>query len=256
MSSPYPTKREIKFSCLLPVHNEEKFLPYSLPSTFALEPDQIVIVLDRCSDNSLGVILELKRLFNYKREIDIITTKKSKGWNRQTAYVFYEGMKNTRNDIILRINADTQFGTEIGEYMSLFEDKRIGWISFSYRDYPFKYSSWLTGRIQKIYTKRIPRGINHAFRKSIMIGEVDKMRLGAGRGIDSLIFNESIRKGYQNLFLSSDTVHLRPRGMKRDYKKGVGKWFFSRVSLTEILFNSILYFRPLQIAGYLKARMM
>ena len=247
----------MKFSCLLPVHNEEKFLPYSLPSVFALEPHEIVIVLDRCTDNSAEVISDLIEKFNYKGLIRFVNiTRKKEDWNRPLAYVFYKVLKVFKHDVILAIGADSLFGNKIKQYIGLFENKQIGYISFSYSDYPIKYSTWLADKIQRIYTKRTPRGINYAFRKEIIIDEVDKIRLGAGRGIDSLIFNESIRKGYKNLFFPSDTIHLRPRGMKRDYKSGVGKWFFSRTPLMEILFNSILYFRPLQIAGYLKARMM
>ena len=245
----------MKFSCLLPVHNEAKFLPYSLPSIFSVKPDETIIILDRCTDNSLDVAHCLVRKFEYDGAVRTVSVEKiDKGWNWQLSYLMYIGTKTAHNDIILTINADTQFGEIIREHLKHFQNKEVGWISFSYREYPFKYDSWLANKIQRIYTRRTPRGVNYAFRKSIIMDEIVKMK-AVVKGIDGLLFNESLIKGYRNLFLRSDTIHLRPRGMKRDYTRGVAKHRVYKTSLMELLFNSFLYFRPLQIVGYLKARL-
>lgn len=245
----------MRFSCLLPVHNERKFLPYSLPSVFALQPDEIIVMLDRCSDNSHSVALKIKETLNYEGTFVLVPVESmEENWNSPLFYVMYEGTKIAKNDVILTIGADTQFGKIVGKHMKVFEDDKVGWVSFSFRDYPFKYSTWVASKIQKIYTRRTPRGINYAFRKSIVMDKVDKMK-SLTTGIDTFIFEESRKKGHKNLFYQSDTIHLRPRGVSRDYKLGVRKYDSYKESITEVLFNSLLYLRPLQIAGYLKARL-
>ena len=40
------------FTIILPVHNEEQMLKRTLPSMIRLKPDEVVVLLDRCTDKS------------------------------------------------------------------------------------------------------------------------------------------------------------------------------------------------------------
>lgn len=249
-----PEKEQIKFSAVVTVHNEEKFLLYSIPSLFQLKPDQIIVVLDRCEDRSEEVVHELIKKFKYEGSIDIVKIrKKPKDWKWQLSYLYYVGIKKARNDIVFFIGADTKFGTCLKKHLRRFKDEKVGWISFGYRNYPFEYSSWMRHKIQKVHTRRTPAGLNHFFRKSIIENEIEKMKR-IPRSPDAFTYNESIRKGYKNLFFQSDTVHLKPLKQKRWYKSGISRYIFGQ-SFPSILWNACLYFRPLMIAGFLKAKL-
>lgn len=47
------------FTVVMPVHNEEKFLPLSLPSIYNLKPSEVILIFDRCTDKSLEVAKKL-----------------------------------------------------------------------------------------------------------------------------------------------------------------------------------------------------
>ena len=52
----------MKFSVIVPIHNEEEFLPYSLPSVYALNPEEVLLLFDRCSDKSANVASKISKL--------------------------------------------------------------------------------------------------------------------------------------------------------------------------------------------------
>lgn len=246
---------EIPISCFMPIHNEQKVLPYSLPSVFQLKPDQIIIILDRCTDNSERVIHKLIRKFNYSEDVDVIKIEeKPKDWRWPLSYLVYLAVHEARNEIVFAVGADTLFGTGIERGFKYFDNPEVGWISFAWQDYPLRFESWLKYRIQQIYTKRIPTGINYAFRKTIIEDEVEKLKQ-LPLAIDFFISDMVMRKGYRRLFFDSNTLHLRPAGPERDYQQGFSKYVFSE-GLLQVLFSSCLYFKPLMISGYLKAKAM
>ena len=51
----------VKVSINLAIRNEEKMLPWTLSSVYALEPDEVIIGLDRCVDGSAGQQRDLHR---------------------------------------------------------------------------------------------------------------------------------------------------------------------------------------------------
>ena len=52
------TKSNVTISVVIPIHNESRYLPYSLRSLKVIEDDvdELVFVIDNCSDNSEDLI--------------------------------------------------------------------------------------------------------------------------------------------------------------------------------------------------------
>jgi glycosyltransferase involved in cell wall biosynthesis len=63
----------LKFSVIMPIHNEEHNLHFSLPSLFRINPDEVVFVMDNCIDGSRELIeayareLTIREISNFLR---------------------------------------------------------------------------------------------------------------------------------------------------------------------------------------------
>jgi len=66
----------LKFSVVVPIHNEAKYLPYSLPAIYRLEPDEVILIFDRCTDESLEISKNISEKFGNKSETRYIELNK------------------------------------------------------------------------------------------------------------------------------------------------------------------------------------
>jgi len=71
-------------SVVMPVHNEEKYLPYSLASLLRCPIDELVIVLDRCTDRSTIITERFAKIAPYNVKL---IQKNSRKWKYQSAKV-------------------------------------------------------------------------------------------------------------------------------------------------------------------------
>jgi len=85
----------------MPVHNEEKYLPYSLNSLKCIERElnQLIFVLDNCTDNSEQ---KIRNVFpNAKLYI-----KNRHTWRFYVAESFQYGFDKAKGDVVWAIGAD------------------------------------------------------------------------------------------------------------------------------------------------------
>jgi glycosyltransferase involved in cell wall biosynthesis len=88
-------------SLVLPCHNEENFLPYSLPSIKRAPIDELVVVLDRCTDRTEQLIDSVDFPFPVKKVV-----KTEQKWHSPTAEVFELGFKNSSGDLLFSTAGD------------------------------------------------------------------------------------------------------------------------------------------------------
>lgn len=95
----------MNISICLPIHNEETYLPYSIPALVKASVDELVILLDRCTDNSEHII---KRLFSaLKPSFDVkILRKTGQKWKCPTAEVFEILFSEAKGDLIYTMACD------------------------------------------------------------------------------------------------------------------------------------------------------
>jgi len=91
----------LEVSVVMPVHNEEQYLPYSLASLLQCPIDELVVVLDRCTDKSEEIIK--KTTFPYKVKI---VWKDYQKWRCPTAEVFEVGFQHSTGDLLYTMAAD------------------------------------------------------------------------------------------------------------------------------------------------------
>jgi len=134
----------MKISVVIPVHNEEAYLPYSIPSLLKSPIDELVVVLDRCTDKSEEILKQT----SFPYEVKFIK-KTSQQWHCPTAEVFELGFQHTTGDLLYTMAADMivdpkQFNPR------LFGDADI--IAFFYYNYDlhhYKIKQWYLNFLKK-----------------------------------------------------------------------------------------------------------
>jgi len=91
----------MKLSGVLLVHNDERYLPYSLGSLLAAPLDELVIVLDRCADKSEKIVRTFKPKYSAK-----ILIKDWNEWKNPIAETANFGFSQANGDIVYALQAD------------------------------------------------------------------------------------------------------------------------------------------------------
>lgn len=91
----------LKISGVMPVHNEQEYLPYSLGGLKGAPLDELVVVLDRCTDNSERIITRFKP--NYPVRVYPKTWQK---WQSKIAETFEYGFSLASGDVLYGLAAD------------------------------------------------------------------------------------------------------------------------------------------------------
>ena len=246
----------MKFSVVMPIHNEEKFLPYSLPSIFGLEPDEVILIFDRCTDRSMEIAKKITEKLGYSKKTKIIELNyASPDWKFQVAFLRRHGFKMTKNDTILNTDADTVLDRKITEYLPLIGKQGTALISFSRTPYPLTFQNF----IAKVVSTFIPKigftGIYVFSKKAWLETENQDAAKKILRAEDTHLYL-SISKKYKTMFFKTNTIHLRPEEKaNRHFIMGVTRWTVRHDSLWTTIIRCLVYLRPLLLAGYLYARL-
>lgn len=88
-------------SLIMPIHNEEEYLPESLKTLKLIENQffEFIFILDRCTDNSENIVMQL--FPNAK-----IINKESATWKNSLAENFQLGLKASKGNVICTQDAD------------------------------------------------------------------------------------------------------------------------------------------------------
>lgn len=249
-----------KFSVVMPVHNEERLLPYSLPSVYQLNPDELVLIFDRCEDKSLQVAIRIAKLFNFTSKTKFINLNEaSPDWKFRTAFVRRRGYKIAKNNIILNTDADNLLDEKIRKYLNLVGKSNIGMISFSRKQYPPTFQHFVA-KLISILPKNIGfrkagfSGLYAFSKKAWQDTEKEASAKNVIKAEDTHLHLSMLQK-YDYRFVKTNTIHLRPREEPTThYLRGIMYWKLKRNPLWKAVLHSIIYFRPFMLVGYLHAR--
>lgn len=128
----------MKISIVVPMHNEEEYLPYNLPSLKQIknQVSEIIFVLDNCTDKS-------EHLIRTVLPDTIILTMTTHQWKYYTAESFQYGFNNASGDVICAVGADLILDKELPSIIhESFRDEKIGTVYFRYLNYNL-FSPWL-----------------------------------------------------------------------------------------------------------------
>ena len=245
----------MKFSIVVPIHNEEKLLPYTLPSIFKLKPDEATLVFDRCTDRSIEVAKKIATDFRYTQRTQFIELNDpSPEWIYRLAFVRRYGFKLAKNDLILNTDADTILDSRIAGFLHLIGQDEVALVSFGRRPYPLTIQDFIA-RIIFVFSRLGFEGI-YAFSKKVWLETENQNSVKKISYDEDAHLCRSIAKKYRTVYVRTNSIHLRPEEKpERHFKLGFTYWSVKHKPLWKAALHSIFYFRPLLLAGYLKARL-
>jgi glycosyltransferase involved in cell wall biosynthesis len=244
-----------KFSIVMPVHNEQESLLYILPALFANEPDQVIVILDRCTDRSREVIEAVSRKLSYKGNLMLIEVSEDfPDWRYRVARLFRLGFAEARNDTILTMAADIVLDKKIEDYVPLIQSSGNKLISFGLKYYPVDMIFFVKRLVTLIFPGRGFSGVFLFSKKAWMETEDEKKVKQIVKAQDTFL-SDSIKTRYSTRHVWLNVVHLRARRDRKDqYLRGVTAYQISGKSLPSVFISSVIYLRPLMLMGYIHAR--
>jgi len=250
----------MKISVVMPVHNEELYLPYSLKPLLEAPIYEFIFVLDRCTDRSEDFILKFGR---HRKRCKIIHKTETK-WLNPAAEAYDFGARHATGDYIYFIDADTVIDSET------FDEKH--WrkgdaLRFRYYDYDL-----CGNKVRCAYEK-------------VILNLSEKLGLSTGHFATVIAFKrnywertrhewppedmESFRKNprfvmkhilmqeHEKSFLRISTtncLHLRPRvTISQQQLRGIARYLLN-YPLWKVILHSILYFEAHSLFSFLQAK--
>ena len=247
----------MSLSVVMPVHNEEKYLPYSLRSLKLIDDlvDEFIFVIDNCSDNSEIMI---KTMFPGSI-ISHLDTHKRKFLASET---FQQGFDLASKDIVLATGGDLVVNQMLpGLIRDSFSNPLMGTTCFRYLNYDlFDFKMRVKGHYENLYRnliEKVRKQARHtgfyAFRRKTMD------EVGGLKDIPSE-YNEWSSRIKKSSWLYEYVpyvcaIHLRP-GLNKSKQilQGQSRFYLPNYNFVKTLFHSFIHVKPYLIQGYLQEK--
>ena len=248
------------FSAILPIHNEERNLPFSLPSIYGLNPNETILLFDRCTDHSVKTAQAITEHYGMSDRTKIVFVNEESEWKNRHAYVSRIGYSMARNDLLLDTAADIILDFKILKYFPLIEKTNVAFISFLYIDYPISFRNLLKrllvgiGLVPPSHKQKWLAG-PHIFSKKAWLETEDQNSVkNVVRAHDTHLHCALLTK-YSSRCIKTKTFHLRPReSSSMHYLRGQLYWTVAKRSFLLTLLSALFFLRLKLIKGYIHAR--
>jgi glycosyltransferase involved in cell wall biosynthesis len=248
----------LNFSVVAPIHNEEKNLLYSLPSLFRLDPDEVVFILDNCTDRSKQLIEAYVEKIRYRGSIKLIEVREiPPDWKYRVAYLFRLGYREARNDAILTMAGDVILDPSMRNIIEGFGRGDVKIISFGSKPYPLDTTYFLRRIISRVLPRTAFAGLFLFSRSAWLETELEEDAKRILKAQDTLTF-KSIKRKYASRYIWTNSLHLRSRfnESKYYYTRGQVSYQVSRRGTLFMFLSSIVYMHPHMFVGYMHAKRM
>ena len=244
-------------SGVMPVHNEEAYLPFSLTSLRESSVDELVVVLDRCTDRSENIINRFAETVPFSVRVVKVGERR---WFYPTAEVFRLGFNMAEGDVIYSLAADCLYDPKI--FTIDWSDLDVA--SFHYFGYalhrplPTKlHTQWinfyrfLLNVLYPKLTKKPKLSGIYAFKKHVL----EEIQIPDVFSEDIWFLRQALKHKFRYKYFSNfRNVHLRPGiGMRKQKDHGVGKAKLG-YPLWKVIAHSVLLWKPWTFKAYLSAK--
>ena len=241
----------------MPVHNEEKYLPYGLASLTEAPLNELCIILDRCTDRSEQIIRQWIRKCKPQYEV-VIYNKQQANWRNKRAEAFQKAFELCSGDIIYSLAPDCIYPKEIFNPIYFV---KYDFVSFYWR--PYELDKPIYSTYWHILTKlRGFAGHPTPFRMGVFgVKKEIWQKIGGFRDIvadeiaeeHDLILRLKKANAKIKFVKESKVLHLRNIKPGRWYEQGIARAKLG-MSLLGTLIHSIVMFTPETLIGYLHAK--
>jgi glycosyltransferase involved in cell wall biosynthesis len=246
----------VNFSVVMPIHNEAKFLPFSLPSVYNICPSEVILLFDRCSDDSEAIAAEIISRFDplYSKTICINDLPENTRHNFRVAFLKRLGMDLASCDVVLTVDADLILDPNIKLLIEDIID--YPFISFEHVDYPVNWRNLIKSglRFFPLWKDDKLTGI-YAVDLNVRAECEDPEKVRSIELGEDTLMQQSIKEKYPVKFFHTNTVHLRPKeDSARHYRRGRYYWKTAKRGFFKTVLSAIISGRYNLIKGYVHAR--
>ena len=247
----YSTPR--RFTVVSPMHNEAENIAIWMESLDKLLPDEVIIILDRCTDETETKIKTIYESTKPDYELRLIPYNKPSTYTMRAAHLRRLAYKEARNDIILNTGADLIHDPKIREHIQKI-DKDTRLIKFGYLDYPYNLQSFL----RQLYSKYTPWKSHSglmAFSRKAWLETENQQTVKTIHSSEDTHLIRAIETRYHSRYYPTKTLHLRPTETPgRDYQRGINYQDQLKIHPIRALLTSIMMLRPQFFLGYIHRR--
>jgi len=235
------------------IHNDERFLACSLPSILRLQPTELILVFDRCTDQSLAVAKELTAGASVRTRFVEVTEENA--WKSRFSFLRCLGVDLAAYDIVLKTDADVILDGKIREH--LHRILKCPFVSFNYVEFPVNVQNVM----QRLFA-HLPAPFKgdklagvYVVNRQAMYECEDREELKELVAGEDTFLHYSIKQKYPTEFVITKSVHLRPRRSKaRHYLKGQIYWTSGHRGFWKMAVVAVLTLRFSTIVGYIRER--
>lgn len=243
----------MKFSVVIPVHNEENVLRITLPSIFNLDAAEFIFVLDRCTDGT-------KRLVKKYDKVKTVEVSEKSDWGNHLNFLYDLGIRQAKAEIVFLSQADVIPDFQlINKTIHKAEEAMVSYGVLQH----IHCSPWNSMVNQVLqYVSRVTgiKGFSgtFAFPRKVYPSQL-RLTRELTVNFDSYIFKRWKQFKLPYFYFPSKSVNIRPclkmafRFTRRQYELGVAKYKFGK-SLLKVALFSYIRFTPSVLVGYLKAK--
>lgn len=234
-------------SCVVAVHNEEKYLPYSLTNISNSVFDEIIFVLDRCTDASEKIVKTIRDNRFY------LLHKNQQTWNEGCAESKNMGCLYAIGELLMISDADVILDiVAVRKAVEYLKKRDIDAIIFTYRQYSIfgtvldrikdEWMNILWKLIRKCGLQPPRSGIYMIKKKVANIPDLPNEY-------------DNIQQKLRIIPISTKTLHLRPRRSPNElFQRGRLRAQLPQYSKLKIFIMSILQFEPNLFVGFLRGK--
>lgn len=194
----------MEFSVILAVKNEERLLPQVLPSIAALDPYELVVCFDRCTDQSVKIVRE----FCQKAKLPVLRLHSTclHQWRNPKNAAYAWCVVNTSAPVILRTTADVLLDPRIKDHMARFKDGLRQKISFRVLTYPL---TWRFA-VKRLRIRYGPKRTLHDAVYAIGADYFREVLFTPADLSDSVVHERVLQTGGKVTFVPTYNCYLRP----------------------------------------------
>jgi glycosyltransferase involved in cell wall biosynthesis len=136
----------------MPIHNEAEFLKFSLPSILMLNPTEIILLFDNCTDDSFNVAVRILKRFNYfeKAVLKTVSGEEGSEFSFRPTFLRRMGYQMAKCSKVLKTDADLVLDPKIKDYISFLGKDNVRIINFEYLDFPISYRHIIKRLLEKM----------------------------------------------------------------------------------------------------------
>jgi glycosyltransferase involved in cell wall biosynthesis len=245
----------LKISGVMPVHNEQEYLPYSLSGLKSAPLDELVVILDRCTDSSESIITGFNPGYPVR-----VYHKMWQKWRSKIAETFEYGFSLASGDVLYGLAADCVYDPK------MFDPKpfeKYAMMSYQYYNRDIHTSAirqnmeiFLSKCFQWIdFAQQVWQGGVFATKKSVWC-ELHFRDLPSeyGENVQFKDYCERLMaKGYKYYHVkTTKIVHLRaPLNRSRQVLEGKGRAELG-YPYWRVLLHSLIHMKPYVLVGYIQ----